>query len=67
MANNQLVDSAALARRFNVTVGTVNGWVRRGLVPFIRPSRRVVRFNLAKVEEALEGRKLREAREEAAS
>lgn len=53
-----LVDSAALARRFGVTVGTVNGWVRRGLVPFIRPSRRVVRFNLEKVEQALDGRKL---------
>lgn len=44
-----------LARHFNVTVATVRRWVRQGRIPFIRPSRRVVRFHLREVEAALTG------------
>ena len=56
MRTGHLVDAQAIARRFAVSVATVNRWVRSGLVPFLRPSRRVVRFDLEKVEAALEAR-----------
>ena len=49
-----LVSADEVAKHFGVTVGTVNGWVRRGLVPFVRPSRRIVRFRLSDIEAALE-------------
>ncbi len=39
-----------VARRFGVTVSTVNRWVRDGVIPCVRPSRRIVRFNLGEVE-----------------
>ena len=54
MAISHLVDAQVVARRFAVSIGTVNRWVRSGVVPFLRPSRRVVRFDLKKVEAALE-------------
>lgn len=47
------VTAEAVAAHFGVTVGTVNKWVRGGRIPFIRPSRRVVRFYIDEVEEAL--------------
>ena len=46
-----------VARHFNVTIDTVRRWVRQGRIPFIRPSRRVVRFHLLAVESALAGGK----------
>lgn len=49
----RLVDSDEVARRFGVTVGTVNRWVREGVIPCIRPSRRIVRFDLQAVEQAV--------------
>lgn len=56
MPTRHLVDAQAVARRFAVSIGTVNRWVRSGAVPCLRPSRRVVRFDLEKVEAALEAR-----------
>lgn len=50
---HDLVTAKAVARRFGVSVGTVNRWVRERRIPFIRPSRRVVRFNLGAVETAI--------------
>jgi excisionase family DNA binding protein len=50
---DELVTPADLARRFGVTIETVRGWVREGRVPYLRPSRRVVRFRLADVERAI--------------
>lgn len=49
----ELVDSREIARIFGVSISTVRGWVRAGLVPYLRPSRRVVRFNVADVQRAL--------------
>lgn len=49
----ELVDAAKLAERFSVTVATVNNWVREGRIPYIRASRKIVRFVLADVEAAL--------------
>lgn len=53
MPTNRLVDAQAVARRFAVSIGTVNRWVRSGVIPCLRPSRRVVRFNLSEVEASL--------------
>ena len=49
----ELVDAATLAERFSVTVATVNAWVREGRIPYIRASRKVIRFIMTDVEAAL--------------
>jgi len=49
------VTVADVARHFSVTVATVRRWVRQQRIPFIRPSRRVIRFHLREVEAALVG------------
>ncbi len=48
----ELVDSTAIAERFGVTVQTVRRWVRDGVIPCIRPTRRIVRFRLDDVEKS---------------
>ncbi len=50
--NDQLINSRELARRLNVSVGTIRRWARDGVIPCVRPSRRVVRFDLADVQRA---------------
>ncbi|NLX21650.1 MAG: helix-turn-helix domain-containing protein [Phycisphaerae bacterium] len=50
---SKLVNADDVARRFGVTVATVRRWVRESRVPALRPSRRVVRFDLQAVESAL--------------
>lgn len=50
---NDLVTARIVAGRFGVSVATVNRWVREHRIPFIRPSRRIVRFNLESVETAI--------------
>lgn len=42
-----------LAKHFSVHNETVRLWARKGKVPFLRPSERTIRFNLADVEKAL--------------
>ena len=42
-----------VAEHFGVSVTTVNSWVRAGRIPCVRPSRRVVRFDLDAVEQAI--------------
>ena len=53
MQTDRLVDAEAVADRFTVAVSTVNRWVRERRIPFVRPSRRVVRFDLDQVDAAL--------------
>ena len=53
MSERRIIDSEELARVFGVTVETVRGWVRERRVPFIRVSRRIVRFDLEDVLAAL--------------
>ena len=50
---NDLVTSNAIAKHFGVTVGTINRWVRDNRIPYVRPSRRIVRFRIKEVEAAL--------------
>lgn len=64
-----LLTTEELARHFKVSHRTVLGWVRDGAIPVIRPSAKVLRFNLAAVAEAvtvLDGRKLPQPPEGAA-
>ena len=43
-----------VAQRFEVSVETVRTWVRGERIPCIRVTRRIVRFNMADVERALQ-------------
>ena len=52
-AERPLLTPVEIAAHFGVAVTTVRGWVRDERVPFIRPSRRVVRFRLSEVERAI--------------
>ena len=56
MVNEQLGTSDDVARRFGVSTATVNRWVRIGAIPCLRPSRRVVRFDMKAVDRALADR-----------
>ncbi len=53
MSTDSLVTASRVAEHFGVSVGTVNGWVRQRRIPCVRLSRRVVRFRLLELEEAL--------------
>ena len=50
MQNRKPITAKTLAEYFGVTVETVNRWVREERIPFVRVSRRVVRFHLSEVE-----------------
>lgn len=45
-----LVTSRVVAARFGVTVTTVRRWVRENRIPYVRLSRRTVRFRLLDIE-----------------
>jgi excisionase family DNA binding protein len=47
------LDAHELAKRLNVSYGTVTAWARRGKVPFIQAERRRYIFNLNSVIDAL--------------
>ncbi len=49
-----LATTSDVAARFGVTDETVRRWVREHRIPFIRASRRIVRFRLADVEQTLQ-------------
>lgn len=50
---NEVVNAKELAKRLNVAPNTVGTWSRRGLIPSLRVSARTVRFDVAKVMEAI--------------
>jgi excisionase family DNA binding protein len=56
-----LVTAEGLAARFGVTRETICAWVRRGRIPCLRPSRRVVRFSILEVEAVLRKATVKEA------
>jgi excisionase family DNA binding protein len=42
-----------IARRYNVSTRTVDTWIQQKKIPFLRFSRRCIRFDLAAVDRAL--------------
>ena len=51
---NSLVTKQALATRYGVCVRTISYWMRRRIVPFIKLSPKVVRFDVVKCDVAIE-------------
>ena len=51
--DTSLLTSKDLAKCFGVSVETVRAWVRDGRIPYIRASRKIVRFRMDEVEAAL--------------
>lgn len=49
----KLVTVEAVARHFHVSPSAVHRWVRESSIPFVRASRRIVRFRIEDVERAL--------------
>ena len=56
MSGSLLIDSAALARRYGVTVDTVRTWFRRGWIPAYRAGRRPLLFDPQEVDKVLRER-----------
>lgn len=42
-----------LANRYGVAVRTVNAWMTKGIIPYVKPTARMVRFHIERVDEAL--------------
>jgi excisionase family DNA binding protein len=53
----RLVSAAELAAFFSVRQGTVLEWVRQERIPFLRVSRRILRFDIDAVRQAVESRR----------
>lgn len=51
--HRKLLDTAQIAEALNVCRNTVRAWARAGKIPFIRPSKQVMRFDLEAVIKAL--------------
>ena len=49
----QLATVIDVSRKFGVCVETVRQWVRQNRIPCLRPSRKIIRFDLKEVEKAL--------------
>jgi len=51
-----LIKRRKLAQALGVSSNTIANWMRRGMVPFIKPSPRLTLFRLSEVEHALRKR-----------
>ena len=49
----EMMTADEVAEKLRVRPGTVRGWAREGLIPVIRLTSKVVRFDLEKVVESL--------------
>ena len=52
----QLVRVDAVARALDVSIGTVQEWTRRGMIPAVRLARNVVRYDLTQVLDSVAGK-----------
>jgi len=48
-----LATTKTIAEHFGVHPETVRKWVRKGVIPYLRPTERTIRFDMNEVEEAL--------------
>jgi excisionase family DNA binding protein len=49
----ELLTAEELAKRLRVTTETIRLWTRRGLIPSLRPTPKVIRYNADAVMQAL--------------
>lgn len=56
MPDAELITTAELAKRLQVTADTVREWTRKGSIPAIRLSAKVIRYDLRQVLKALASR-----------
>jgi len=54
--DEELLTAAELAKRLRVRPGTVRVWAREGRIPALRPTARVIRFDMRAVMAALDPR-----------
>lgn len=54
MIKSDLVPASVIAERWGVSLQTVNHWVRQGRIPCLRPTRKVIRFDVDAVDAALQ-------------
>ena len=43
--SRQLVTKKVIAARYGVSIRTINSWMRRRIIPYIKPSQKMVRFD----------------------
>ena len=51
--STELLTAKELGERLKVQTGTIKAWARRGVIPCLRPTPKILRFNLADVLHAL--------------
>jgi len=51
---NEILTAAELAKRLNLKPETIRGWARQGLIPSLRPTAKVLRFEMNRVLKAME-------------
>jgi len=56
MKNDKLCKAEDLAAEYQVEPTTIEKWARQGIIPAVRPTPRVVRFDALAVRKALEAR-----------
>jgi excisionase family DNA binding protein len=49
----EYLSAQQLAPRYGVTASTIKRWAREGRIPCVRPTARVIRFNVAAVDAAI--------------
>lgn len=53
--SDEILTADQLAKRLKVKSGTVKIWARKGIIPAMRPTLKILRFNWAEVLAALGG------------
>lgn len=54
MDSKYLLTKQQIAERLGVSLSTINSWMKRGILPYYRLSPRCIRFDIAKVDEAIQ-------------
>ena len=57
MAQNNLLTAEELAARLQIRASTVRAWARRGTIPRLKLSHKVIRYDLAAIVAALAQRR----------